>query len=1397
MEFQESLFNGGMNQDLSKTKVPPNMYYHSQNFRISTDKGLSETSLENIRGNLNLLTIPNLPVVQKISIDTSITGFVDITISNGTFTDVGIAPFTITSGTTPEDLYNYFQNDVGYANLNSLYYVYYNESYLVFTPSTTTGTYTILPSNTASASININSTFVPAQSNLEVIGSTHINDDIYILTTNNTTQSPGDLDPDSYGQIFKIVIDNATNIGTITNVYNNKVNFSTYNAIAPSAILGRYENESIQRIYWTDFHNKLRSLNVVDPQAFATDITLLDLIPAVDFDIPRMTNIYSGTGADAIPVGCYQTAYRLKNTSGSITQFSPLSNMVFNIGANDADATGGANWRTYIGSNRGITIDKRIVWEISAIDTDYERIEFAVLIREGKDEVPTIYLLNEYPLGGQDTFEFIFDGDVLNNATTIGLSLDEFLALSGVFTHCKTITTKDNRLIAGNIKNKKFDLDFDTRAYRFKSLNAFDLKDNGGITNYFLPGGYTLVDEESDAIALYNLDSTDPDYSPTHKYKADGATIGGEGPNLSYEFVSIAVQGDKGIDITSCTPAPYVLTDTNYNISSLNLNVYSVQQDGTDILQIYPTAFPNGINEGIKFAQYNSVLIGYQHNEIYRQGIQFYDKAKNPYFVKWIADIKFPDYDDTCPLANSIFVDGTQTGETTYNKSFQSSVPTGTNATYVNQLGLKVSITIPAEISEKISGFSFVRVKREDKDKTIIAEGIISNFAINNGGNDYYIGSGNMWYGEPATALDRAFFLTPNLLDMSLAQPSVNMFLRTKLFLNKVNTTTAICPDTDCSCTDLYNIYKLFDNTGIFTPEQRTIDAVRYMDSANQYLVDGDDIFNYLAGLQGVGNHVYYFKLDSALTDPTGFPTNPSKLFAVVVREGINQYGGNTFSARANNEYILSSHFQPVKTSTNSQSYTFYLYGGDVFNSLNDDQRVSKNWAQAGTLESVTFYYPASSPVNSGLRSGAHTNYSLLGDTPSNSRDTYEYNTVYSCENDVVKFFPRPDPFIEEDVFVNRFHISEIKINGELLDSWAIFKPLNYWDVEGSHGAINGVMTLQDEVYFIQDKAFGKLLVNPKTAITSTDGEAIQLGRGNVIDSHDYVSIEHGSIHQFSFLKSAYKLYFLDARHKKIFGFSQNRPLTPDSDIKGMHSWLINNVYGLLETTDKPVYDDPGTGINGVHGVYDYINDELIYTFSRGASESVDIVNTLIYNEKLDRFTSFYTHYPKNYITNNRRFLSANPALKSNIYMHNYGNYGQFYGTYNSSSVDFYINKYSDWTKKFDNIEFQTEVQDGTTLVDTASGATPIQETFNYMENSTDYQSNSVSLVVGTNLERNKRTWRTRVLSSSSNAAYVSSTIKSRMMDKYLKIKMYFTNNNNKRLIFHRCLTYFRPTSPK
>lgn len=1440
-EISENSFSQGMDQDTSKTKYSSEKYLDATNFRIVTDKGLSNFSLENIKGNIALVggILYDLQGVDKITI----TGD-DVTQTLTINSQTGSAPFDTTDKTIKE-LYTYITTDVNYTKYGTEYNVYYNETQL-FIVANNTFTITVTGIGTG---LTIDLNFIPAQTNLQPIGSTSINDDIYIFSTNNTSISPGKDDASSYGQIWKLVINDITNIGTLTLIYNNKINFSTYNAIFQTGVEGRYENSSIQRIYWTDDFNKLRTLNVADPQAFALDVSLLDVIPAVDFDIPILQTIQN-TGGGPIPVGGYQVAYRLTNTGGAITNFSELSNIVFVVPANEAVNTGSANFKDYIGATEGTTVNKEISWKIDNLDQDYERIQVVIAFRKSKYDAGTFNIIHDDPIQG-DSYSFIYDGTQPNTPIT----LNEFLLLTGSFTHCKTITTKDNRLIAANVRNEDTTVDFDARAFRAKghtnpTWNDIYLTNNGTQSLY----------NATTAAALDDTEDTINDYTNANAgfYKPGTAILGGAGPNVSYEFYTVAIGADisnlPNFSVLDFQPAPWRKTNSRTEQESVTLNVDSVKNDNTSETQVYPTILPVLINDGFKYPPYNSLYKGYQRGEIYRFALELFDKQKNLIFTKWIGDIKFPDFWDTND--NSFYEDGTGTGITDFRLSF---VATKSGIAYsecfVQSLGIKFTINNLETISDQIDGYSIVRVNRTEQDKTIVSQGYItpiiaysSDFYTTNprdgGGKDATDNPTGNYSGvyDPDSYPTRKFFVTPNIIDSSLTSPNTSMNLKIKAQLHAVNGPSYVYMTAPGLDVDPFYFLKYYTQSdpSLATANPILQSSLCGYGGSTIDAMSGDNVHNYDSGYThekdkdggggtgdggttsyGMNCAAYYLRLTNSILVADNTPTGDQYL-CNIERTLTSQYGGNTYTARAGNEYVSCSHYRPIRTTTATTNDTFELFGGDIFVNMYDSTRQAKNFGASGRgipsreeysigtiptdfgahKASSIFYFAVECEANTDLRHGVYHNHSFTADTE--YPETYSYNSIYSSENTIRKYFPKPDPFIFNNSFDNRFWISQIKINGELADSWEIFKTTDYWDVEGSYGPINSCDVLQDQVYFQQDRAFGKLLVNPRTAITSTTGTEIQVGRGNIIDSHDYISTEIGSKHQGSCLKSAFNLFFWDVRHNKIYAFNPNSPLNPLSDIKGMHNWLQLNIKNGILSIDKPVYEDPSIGINGVHGVYDYTNNELIYTFSQGFNNSGNpqtTKNTLVYNERLGVYTGFYSHVPKLYITNHRKFLSTNPtsvSLYKNLYLHNYGDYGKFYDNYEYCNIEFISNKYPEETKIFDNLLIQTEVQDGDTLIDTASGLTPIQETFFLLEARTDYQFGQVLLneTAGT-IKRRFRTWRMEIPRSDLPAANMSAGFFSRMKDKYVKIKLYFLNSANKRLLFHNCITYFRITLPK
>ena len=106
--------------------------------------------------------------------------------------------------------------------------------------------------------------------------------------------------------------------------FNAGLNFKKAN---PIEAVGRFENNATQRIYWTDYTEFMRSLDiasVINAGSAATPITTplgsIDIFPDVDYTQPLTTNITSG---GQLLTGSYQFAYRLITEDGKQTLISP------------------------------------------------------------------------------------------------------------------------------------------------------------------------------------------------------------------------------------------------------------------------------------------------------------------------------------------------------------------------------------------------------------------------------------------------------------------------------------------------------------------------------------------------------------------------------------------------------------------------------------------------------------------------------------------------------------------------------------------------------------------------------------------------------------------------------------------------------------------------------------------------------------------------------------------------------------------------------------------------------------------------------------------------------------------------------------------------------------------
>lgn len=723
----EQKFGKGLNVDISKSLYQSDTYWDMNNMRLVTDTGLSTGNPQNIKGNLLSITIPDtsdtILVQQNIDPDGSTQS---ITIN-------GITVSFLFNTNWEQNLANSVNNSAGLqalgitAKFKDNRVIIYS---LLVNNILVTSTITVIGFSTDISVTNV----VPGLQGLRIIGWEVIRQDIYLLTTDTNNL---------YGQIWKFTYDKLdTTITTIQLVYNQVLGFSIEFPIAnPGAIVGNYEGSLIQKLYWTDNNLPPRVLNTADPQIQALDPRLINLQALIKFSIPILQNVIQG---GSLKTGLYQYAYRLSMSTGQESVFSQCSSLIPVNSNNETSST----YIKYTGVLSGNTANKSLQLTINNLDTNYENIEVISLYYDSPNASPIIQIIKQEPVPDNGVYTFVHTGTEIG----IDITLDEFNIIGTTILRAKSLTSKNNFLFLGGVKESIFDVDFDARAYRFNSSNT-------SIVNSKLGDTFTVLPNSTDPYPNQfgipeEFDSINPNQDPNtigttgalnnpyiYQYDPTGIgtrVVGGTGPNISYTFVPDTT------DLTGSTilNGQSIRRSTQTWLDSQNILSHTVNGVPAPVVQV--NRFQNTIlydnytrvNQGDTFFDFHSPYLeaqlkGYTRGETYRFGIVFFDTNGNQSYVKWIADIEFPHAympsltDPLNPAAKTLRYPITQQ----YSQN-----------TSADNLGILFNIT---NVPQGVSGFSIVRSQRTSSDKTVLGQGLFQ-VAYQTGfcGNVYLVDDG-------------------------------------------------------------------------------------------------------------------------------------------------------------------------------------------------------------------------------------------------------------------------------------------------------------------------------------------------------------------------------------------------------------------------------------------------------------------------------------------------------------------------------------------------------------------------------------------------------------------------------------------------------------------------------
>lgn len=1197
-----------------------------------------------------------------------------------------------------------------------------------------------------------------SRSGYQIIGYTTLNDDIILFYAANA--AIGSDSSTTYS-----IIDRLTYTGndsySRSELWNGQgLNFRLDKLIRAVA---RYESEEFQKIYWIDDNNDIKFANIGEDIS-GYDANQFDIVGNHYLKAPEFVRYTSGE----LKSGSVSYAFRYIKQGGQYSLFSPASTIIpigrnidLNLSFKDYKGDDIYDPDASYTSNRGVALE---ISTFGGSPDIYDYIEVISLWYSDADAVPDINIVARIPLSSDKDTALDYDYQCTDTGKNLfgSLTYEDYINQNINFS-AKDLVLKDNRLFVGNIEDRYFDLDedatwsgkspgdkWDARAYRFDSTSKCELLSISQVVSwvigsypvtpdYTLNGptpSYTSVNEEADAINPFNratatLTDEQNSTSGLQKYQVDGSTIGGSGPNISYIF-----------DYRDNYMASLGSTAGSYRG-----NIENIEQLG--------------------------LIKGFQRDEVYRFGIVFFDKKGRQSFVKWIGDIRINDINDTRSGDSSI--------------SYENS----SNEYYSRTTYPFFTLTNRPQIDGEDLEWQVVYVPRNAGDKGVVMTGMVQPTYLTPSGlitaglrpytiGEYEANAGSMFdktmvnLVSPEINYREQDYLNIEYIQIAGAYTADNCSADTATSKVKEWFVTPITDTTDPSGATHQLITRKYPECGVLGSiylSRRVVDAFQKSVPPTtddfEYSVGNNDYANYTLGGGAGGWHGTCFtcSITSAFVDHVG----DAHYYYGYGRKDVfeSQYGGLSYISRQQNTYI-PAFVQHTNQTTTGQS----LPSGDTFIQLFEygnvfactDSNGDLDNLIAGTNYTYSDFHLLVCETTLNLNTKLDTSFfrefynSNVSEVVFINEDTYEhstngvswgkmynYNDAYNKREDSKSFFSKPAYFNQIDDHNTRIRYSDIAIDNTDIDNLIKFRANNYNDANKNYGELNRLIEFQDRIFSFQNNAVSLVSINPRVTQQSQDGVSILLGTGEVIDKFHYLTTEVGCQDNSDIIKSFSALYWLDKNNKKIYTF--NGSLESVTDVKGMHTYLKNNIYedsyfkGVYDIKNSEVimtvYDDnPNTvflsndlgggnwSLSGIisiverpfvpdrvykiaNGYFTYTGEtssSYLFTYSHG-TDLVDATNydlsdyiterdnfTLSYSEKIQAFQSFYSFLPTLYIDHNKGYFTTTD--NRDLYQHDIGDYNTFYDTAYLTSLKLITNFGSQIQAEYTNIKFFCEVED-------------------------------------------------------------------------------------------------------
>lgn len=425
----------------------------------------------------------------------------------------------------------------------------------------------------------------------------------------------------------------------------------------------------------------------------------------------------------------------------------------------------------------------------------------------------------------------------------------------------------------------------------------------------------------------------------------------------------------------------------------------------------------------------------------------------------------------------------------------------------------------------------------------------------------------------------------------------------------------------------------------------------------------------------------------------SGLNSYPGTLLCEITHPAIH-YSGKDMSSK---QYDTYYGFGDYKAYSSDDVNKISVFTGDMYTQIYEIEGMYKAYDfndDKSSLQSMQtiHYIPMESTINQyfdyGMNYRNTNNANLQAEAgeikgvTSQDRPVHQYNLIYSdngTSNDI--YSPQSATHLQ-NTYTQRICYSQLKTNGELLNNWNIFKPIDYIDVNPIYGELTDLFTTQDTLYFWQTKAFGKLSVNERSLVKDENSNLIQLGQGTVLQRSDYLSTKFGMRAQdMCKVNVDNDIYWFDYGNKCIASYKATSGAYGSTKMSVLDFTENCNVKTLMQMNITDNVQVPTI-------TYDATNDELLFHPIKNNSIMSEEM-TLAFNCRLNIAQSMYSMLNGQLATVYNNLTNQNDAISINskltLYTRWCGDGETPTPDEDTARLHFVVNPNPSTTKVFDN----------------------------------------------------------------------------------------------------------------